>query len=675
MRRVSLPALLLVVLASLASPARAEWIPNGNPVCTNGAHQSTPAIVSDGAGGTYVVWLDGRNSAPVVYPWAQETDVYIQRLTALGEPAPGWPVDGVPLCTAAGYQTGSNDIALTPDGAGGAIALWIDRRANAGSGDLYAQRVTGSGSIAPGWPVDGVAVCTAPDWQDGMQLAPDGAGGAFAIWRDQRKGSASDHDTYAQHLTASGSIAPGWPVDGLALDATSVTTEDCTLLEDGAGGAFFAYSRDSAGTGYHTHLMLKHLDGAGATVAGWPVEGVVVCRAPEARSHPRLVHDGAAGVIAVWADTRSDVSGDIYAAHVNAAAVVDPTWPLNGRALAVAPSYQGPPEVVSDGAGGALAAWADYRDGGYRIYAQRVTGAGAIAPGWPANGLLACTTPASQQLGGIASDGMGGAYVTYLGGGVNAQHLSGWGAPAPGWPDAGVKLDLLSFRGTTDPRIAPTLAGGAIVTWAGDRGPAPVPPFNYPNPYDIFATKLADDGPVPVTASLVSAELRGLTATLIWQLSGAMSGTAAVERRVDEGEWSAIGEAIGDGTERWRFEDATLSPGHTYGYRLGYSTEDGIAYAPEAVVVVPAMSLSIGRIAAVRSSGAVELSVSLATDEPARLELFDVGGRRLASRDLGALGAGEHAVRIEQPAITSGLLFARLRQGNRSFTARAMIVR
>ena len=32
MARVRLPALLLVVLASTPSPARADWIPNGNPV-------------------------------------------------------------------------------------------------------------------------------------------------------------------------------------------------------------------------------------------------------------------------------------------------------------------------------------------------------------------------------------------------------------------------------------------------------------------------------------------------------------------------------------------------------------------------------------------------------------------------------------------------------------------
>lgn len=677
MARVRLPALLLVVLASTPSPARADWIPNGNPVCTNGAQQSSPVIAPDDAGGAYVVWLDGRNSPPVGHPWGQVTDVYVQRMTASGEPAPGWPINGVPLCTAAGYQGTVGPIALTPDGFGGVIACWSDSRANPGSGDLYAQRITGAGTIAPGWPTDGVAVCAAPDWQDEHQLVPDGAGGAFAIWRDQRKGNASDQDTYAQHLTATGGIAPGWPADGLALDATSVTTVDCSLLEDGAGGAFFVYSRDSAGTGYHTHLMLKRLDGSGATAAGWPAEGVVMCRAPEARIHPRLVHDGAGGVIGVWADTRADASGDIYAAHVTAAAVVDPAWPLNGRALAVAPAYQGPPEVVSDGAGGAIAAWSDYRNNFAQIFAQHVTSAGTIAPGWPAGGLLACTTPAASRFGGIATDGMGGAYIAYMAGvgGIFAQHLTTWGTPAPGWPDSGVNLRTLRIGGYDDPRVAPTLAGGAIVTWQDERGPAPVPPFYYPNPYDIYATKIADDGPVPVMASLVSAELRGLTATIVWQLSGATNGPAAVERRVDEGGWSMIGEASAGGSERWRFEDATLAPGHTYGYRLGYSTEGGGAYAPEAVVVVPAMALEIGRVAAVRATGAVELSITLATDEPASLELFDVGGRRVASRDVGSLGAGVHAVRIEHPAVTSGLLFARLRQGLLSVTARALIVR
>src|SRR5512143_1194812 len=85
------------VLGSLAVPAsaRAQWQPNGIPVCTNGSIQSNPLATRDGTGGSYIAWVDYRGG---------RTDVYLQRVTADGFIAPGWPQDGVGVCTAAESQ-------------------------------------------------------------------------------------------------------------------------------------------------------------------------------------------------------------------------------------------------------------------------------------------------------------------------------------------------------------------------------------------------------------------------------------------------------------------------------------------------------------------------------------------------------------------------------------------
>lgn len=675
MRRLPLPLTPLAALALLALasfPSRAAWLPNGTPVAPHPSHQVWPAVAPDGAGGAYVAWVDTRNNPPGTPLWAQETDLYLQRVTATGAAAPGWPADGVPVCVAPGYQAPNGDLAVIADGAGGVLVLWGDGRPYPSGVDLCLQRMTGSGAPAPGWPVNGIAVCSANDTQDGAQLVADGSGGAFVVWRDQRKGDANDHDIYAQHVTGAGAIAPGWPVDGLALDASTAANEDPTLLEDGLGGAFFAYSRDASGTFNQFSLVVKRLDAAGATAAGWPAGGRVACSGTGARIHPRMVTDGAGGLVVAWADTRSDVSGDLYAARVLASGLLDAGWPVNGRAIAVAPGYQGPPELVSNLAGGAIVAWSDNRAGAYRIYAQHVLSNGAIAAGWPASGLLACLAPAAQMLGGIVSDGMGGAYLAYMGsGGIVAQHLAPWGTPAPGWLDLGAQLDTVSI-GFVDPRLCATPDGGAIVVWPGDRGPIPNP-YSPPNPYDLYATRLGGDGPVPALASLVSAERSGRVATLVWQLRGVPAGLATVERRVDAGEWTPLAEVSGDGHDRYRYEDATLAPGHAYAYRLAYTYEGARAYAPEALIEVPAAALAIDRVTV--ADGALELAVSLATDEPARLELFDVTGRRVGGADLGAPGAGEHAVRLDRGAAGPGLLFARLRQGNAHVVGKAVVVK
>ena len=83
--------------------------------------------------------------------------------------------------------------------------------------DVYVQRVTASGMIAPGWPGDGVPVCTNPEIQDAVGIAPDGAGGVYVAWQDTRDYFVDFHrrDIYLQRVTHDGSIPPGWSLDGI----------------------------------------------------------------------------------------------------------------------------------------------------------------------------------------------------------------------------------------------------------------------------------------------------------------------------------------------------------------------------------------------------------------------------------------------------------------------------
>ena len=81
-----------------------------------------------------------------------------------------WVPDGVAL-PAGGYQASPN---IVSDGAGGAIVIWVD------SGDIYAQRVNGSGNLL--WATGGVAICTAPNTQSYSSIVSDGTGGAIIAW-------------------------------------------------------------------------------------------------------------------------------------------------------------------------------------------------------------------------------------------------------------------------------------------------------------------------------------------------------------------------------------------------------------------------------------------------------------------------------------------------------------
>ena len=79
--------------ATIPTIARAQWAPDGTPVCTATQAQSAPTAASDGAGGVILAWTDLRDG---------NLDVYAQRLNAAG--AALWAPDGVPVCTARGDQ-------------------------------------------------------------------------------------------------------------------------------------------------------------------------------------------------------------------------------------------------------------------------------------------------------------------------------------------------------------------------------------------------------------------------------------------------------------------------------------------------------------------------------------------------------------------------------------------
>jgi hypothetical protein len=74
------------------------------------------------------------------------------------------------------------------------------------------------------------------------------------------------------------------------------------------------------------------------------------------------------------------------------------------------------------------------------------------------------------------------------------------------------------------------------------------------------------------------------------------------------------------------------------------------------------------------SSGPFRVSFSLPSDHPATLDLIDVAGRRIATRAVGALGAGEHIMSLNERALLGGVYFVRLSQDGRSVTTRAAVM-
>ena len=385
-----------------------------------------------------------------------------------------WPELGRAVSTAAGTQ---NAPRIATDGAGGAIITWHDLRSP--TNNIFAQHVLASGEVDAAWPADGRALLTDPAalatalaGQKAPVIVSDSAGGAIVAWQDGRS-SVTESDVFAQHVLSSGAVDRAWPANGTAVSTAAGFQLDLVIVSDGAGGAIVAWM-DGRSADSDFDIYAQHVLASGRVDPGWPAEGAALVTAPGPQDSPKLASDGAGGAIVTWTDFRlGGANADIFAQHVLSSGAVDPAWPANGRALSLATGTQFDPTIVSDGARGAIVAWSDARDGQFDIYAQRLLGSGAIAPGWPANGRAVCTAPLEQLAPIITSDGASGAIVSWqdLRNGANrntfAQHVLASGPIDTAWPVNGRALSL-SSGDQSNASIVVDGAGGAIIAWEED---------------------------------------------------------------------------------------------------------------------------------------------------------------------------------------------------------------
>lgn len=331
---------------------------------------------------------------------------------------------------------------------------------------VLAVTLTGSfGNAHAGWPNDpGVNLHFAPS--AGNQFifltAEDGAGGAFIIWNESIY-------VRAQHVTATGLIAAGWPSGGLTIGGGLGSAFPSAIASDGAGGVFVTWDDYRSG---NSDVYGQHVSGNGTL--SWAATGAPICTAADAQYSSRICVDRAGGMIVTWQDQRTlgGTSYDVYAQRISSAG--SPLWTANGVAVCALANAQDFPVIVSDGTvGGSYLAWKDNRAGNTDIYAQRLDGSGVPAPGWPANGLAVAAVPGGVDYPVIAGDGSFGLYVAWGDARANydlyLSRLTAAGAVASGWPASGLPVTS-NASAEFNPVIAPDGSGGVLLAWTDYRG-------------------------------------------------------------------------------------------------------------------------------------------------------------------------------------------------------------
>lgn len=196
----------------VSSDGATLWQDGGQVVGVSVNERQGAAIITSGEN-IFVAWNDYRGNG---------SDVYLLRLSESGQPASGWPADGLPVVIAPAAQGLGSPKAIAADGLGGVLLTWTHGYTGTINNDVYLQRINPDGSVPVGWPSDGLSIAPSPHGscsEEGPQVVSDGIGGAVVVWQDLRHSCSTvpPIDLYAQHISANGQVAAGWPLGGKAI--------------------------------------------------------------------------------------------------------------------------------------------------------------------------------------------------------------------------------------------------------------------------------------------------------------------------------------------------------------------------------------------------------------------------------------------------------------------------
>lgn len=194
--------------------------------------------------------------------------------------------------------------------------------------------------------------------------------------------------------------------------------------------------------------------------------GIEICGATGDQHLPVLCSDGAGGAIIAWEDARG-ANDDIYIQRVTSDGT--PLWGDNGTLLSNAEEDQIYPNICSDGLGGAIVGWRDYRNGtNASIYAQRINQNGIVQ--WTPNGTVISNHPNSENYMAIASDENHGAIIAWIrygvGWDIHAQKIDSSGVKQ--WTSLGIPI-AVEAEDQDDLVVVGTSSGGAYIAWEDDR--------------------------------------------------------------------------------------------------------------------------------------------------------------------------------------------------------------
>ncbi len=378
----------------------------------------------------------------------------------------------------------------------------------------------------------------------------------------------------------------------------------------------------------------------------WASDGIpVTTNTDDGRQYSTIATDEAGGVLVIWNDSRNtETETDIYVQRVSGNGTR--YWDPEGLAVCTAYHLQNSGDIVSDGAGGAIAVWDDCRaawwgDCGFSgVYAQRVDENGSEL--WETNGVALTPYNPARLNTSLISDGSGGAIISW--------HEDYWGVYTQRIDPSGTKLwepdGLLISSGAEsqyDNRMIADGQGGAIVTWKDDLGNLNT---------DIYANRISAQG------------------QLLWGTSGVAVCTAAREQKYH----ALISDGWGGAFFAWQDNRGGANTDDIYAQRITGSGSNITGVRDSS-----APTFSLGQFAPNPFTGQATLRLELSQGGPVSIAVYDAAGRLVTSSH-GSFAVGAHDLTFDGTdgsgrQLPSGIYFARVAANGSTVTRKMVIVR
>jgi hypothetical protein len=374
MRAASSLFAVSAVLA-LAASAHAAWGPEPTTIVETMETISRVEACSDGAFGTLVAW--------------QQDSVYsygvLRALHVLpdGTPDPAWPAAGTLVCP---VPSGRAWLRVVPDAAGGLYAGWLEGTS------FYVNRVTAQGAIAGGWPARGRLVATMTTAYP-PQLVADGTGGIYVAWHVDAPSFTDPYRILAMHLGPANTAIGGW-TSARSITATydEPVRKTGAIAAADDGGLWVAWSTCSAEfSEVPSRWHVAKRTPAGLPAPGWSSEGLdlgdFACEgyaAPAILTAVDADGEGGAWVTVSSIGYAADPDYDYWGAsarvqRVDADATLDDIWPPSGVPLGgFAVGRGGDVEMRRSANGGAVVRTPYFTSHGAITHVQSVAPSGVV---------------------------------------------------------------------------------------------------------------------------------------------------------------------------------------------------------------------------------------------------------------------------------------------------------